>query len=67
MNLHESHIMLLPSSSSAGIIGPPVTVPNGNIPQAENGEGRNEEELPPGWEMRFDAFGRRYYVDHNTR
>jgi hypothetical protein len=26
-----------------------------------------EEPLPPGWEMRFDQYGRRYYVDHNTR
>lgn len=26
-----------------------------------------EESLPAGWEMRYDVFGRRYYVDHNTR
>jgi len=26
-----------------------------------------EEPLPAGWEMRYDVFGRRYYVDHNTR
>lgn len=26
-----------------------------------------EEPLPPGWEMRTDVYGRRYYVDHNTR
>jgi len=26
-----------------------------------------EEPLPTGWEMRYDQFGRRYYVDHNTR
>ncbi|XP_060844747.1 E3 ubiquitin-protein ligase Su(dx)-like [Rhopalosiphum padi] len=26
-----------------------------------------EEPLPVGWEMRFDAFGRQYYVDHNTK
>ncbi|RVE41596.1 hypothetical protein evm_013756 [Chilo suppressalis] len=26
-----------------------------------------EEPLPPGWEMRYDVYGRRYYVDHNTR
>lgn len=25
------------------------------------------EELPPGWEVRFDQFNRKYYVDHNTR
>jgi hypothetical protein len=26
-----------------------------------------EDPLPPGWEMRFDQYGRKYYVDHNTR
>ena len=26
-----------------------------------------EEPLPPGWEMRYDNYGRRYYVDHNNR
>ncbi|PNF39754.1 E3 ubiquitin-protein ligase Su(dx) [Cryptotermes secundus] len=26
-----------------------------------------EEPLPAGWEMRYDVYGRRYYVDHNTR
>ena len=25
------------------------------------------EDLPPGWELRFDPRGRQYYVDHNTR
>ncbi|XP_070155973.1 E3 ubiquitin-protein ligase Su(dx) [Polyergus mexicanus] len=29
--------------------------------------GHSEEPLPPGWEMRYDLYGRRYYVDHNTR
>lgn len=28
---------------------------------------RQDEPLPPGWEMRLDTYGRRYYVDHNTR
>lgn len=27
----------------------------------------DDEPLPEGWETRFDQFGRRYYVDHNTR
>ncbi|QQP39523.1 E3 ubiquitin-protein ligase, partial [Caligus rogercresseyi] len=26
-----------------------------------------EEPLPPGWEMRYDRYRRRYYVDHNNR
>ncbi|CAG0889611.1 unnamed protein product [Darwinula stevensoni] len=25
------------------------------------------EPLPQGWEMRYDQYGRRYYVDHNTK
>lgn len=27
----------------------------------------SDEHLPPGWEMRYDQYGRKYYVDHNTR
>jgi NEDD4-like E3 ubiquitin-protein ligase WWP1 len=27
----------------------------------------DNEVLPAGWEMRLDPYGRRYYVDHNTR
>ncbi|KAF7283441.1 hypothetical protein GWI33_000526 [Rhynchophorus ferrugineus] len=61
----------LPASSSNnnipnGNIGPPVTVPNGAV-QGEQDEYRQDEPLPPGWEMRFDTYGRKYYVDHNTR
>ncbi|KAF1769544.1 hypothetical protein GCK72_001361 [Caenorhabditis remanei] len=26
-----------------------------------------EEALPEGWEMRFDQYGRKYYVDHTTK
>ena len=26
-----------------------------------------EEDLPLGWEVRYDQHGRKYYVDHNTR
>lgn len=59
------------SSSNTNIpsenIGPPVTVPNGSVVQSEQDEQRQDEPLPPGWEMRYDTYGRRYYVDHNTR
>ncbi|XP_063989823.1 E3 ubiquitin-protein ligase Su(dx) [Diachasmimorpha longicaudata] len=34
------------------------------IREQENGQ---EEPLPPGWDMRYDVYSRRYYVDHNTR
>ncbi|KAK2722126.1 E3 ubiquitin-protein ligase Su(dx)-like [Artemia franciscana] len=27
----------------------------------------SEEPLPQGWEMRYDKYGRKYYVDHSTR
>ena len=26
-----------------------------------------EEPLPEGWELRFDQYGRKYYVDHTTK
>ncbi|XP_017786420.1 PREDICTED: E3 ubiquitin-protein ligase Su(dx) [Nicrophorus vespilloides] len=72
----------LSSSNSANnippICGPPLGAPslpmaNGTAnPQVEpaqtNGVSPSTEEaLPAGWEMRFDTYGRRYYVDHNTR
>ncbi|XP_023028955.1 suppressor of deltex [Leptinotarsa decemlineata] len=63
-------LAMSPSTNSIpnGSIGPPITVPNGNIAQSEPEENRTDSEpLPPGWEMRFDTYGRRYYVDHNTR
>jgi NEDD4-like E3 ubiquitin-protein ligase WWP1 len=36
---------------------------NGEVPRVED----DDEELPGGWERRTDPYGRRYYVDHNTR
>ncbi|GBN81695.1 E3 ubiquitin-protein ligase Su(dx) [Araneus ventricosus] len=62
----------LPSSSSSTSQAPPAAAPStaqasqrsGNQRQAANGE---EELLPLGWEVRFDQYGRKYYVDHNTR
>ncbi|XP_015108963.1 E3 ubiquitin-protein ligase Su(dx) [Diachasma alloeum] len=39
-------------------------VPEEMMREQENGQ---EEPLPPGWDMRYDVYGRRYYVDHNTR
>ncbi|KAL3280597.1 hypothetical protein HHI36_003829 [Cryptolaemus montrouzieri] len=50
-----------------GTIGPPATVPQNNVNLAEPEENQHEEPLPPGWELRFDTYGRRYYVDHNTK
>ncbi|KPI93858.1 hypothetical protein RR46_13023 [Papilio xuthus] len=53
---------------------PPPTVVTGAPAPATPGataapaaNAATEEPLPPGWEMRYDVYGRRYYVDHNTR
>lgn len=35
--------------------------------QSQQQQPADDEPLPEGWEMRFDPYGRRYYVDHNTR
>lgn len=62
----------------AGAAAAPVAaaVVNGNqsvVPVSNNSDQQltasqtEEEPLPPGWEIRFDEFNRRYYVDHNTR
>lgn len=52
-----------------------INVPTGQPPtgtaesnsQRTQINGTMEEPLPIGWEMRYDMYGRRYYVDHNTR
>ena len=51
-----------PGSPAAGAGGAAAPGPGG----AQDQQG-SEEPLPPGWEMRFDQYGRRYYVDHNNR
>lgn len=40
---------------------------NGTGPEPPQALPQEDEELPAGWEARFDQYGRRYYVDHNTR
>lgn len=50
--------------------GPVVNSPKTRdtiMPQTEAALSTAEEPLPPGWEMRTDHFGRRYYVDHTTK
>lgn len=49
-----------PSHADVEVQGPPT----GAATHAANA---TEEPLPAGWEMRYDVYGRRYYVDHNTR
>ncbi|KAK5646841.1 hypothetical protein RI129_005305 [Pyrocoelia pectoralis] len=75
--MERSSVMASPQNSGTTIsngvpfvaatpLGPPATVPSSNSQTAID-ENRPEEPLPPGWEMRYDMYGRRYYVDHNTR
>lgn len=45
----------------------PTNNNNASIPNANTSTNSNEEPLPQGWQMRFDSYGRPYYVDHNTR
>ncbi|XP_012225415.1 E3 ubiquitin-protein ligase Su(dx) isoform X2 [Linepithema humile] len=57
----------LPSQSVAvPVAGQSVAQSGSSVLLAEE-VGHSEEPLPPGWEMRYDLYGRRYYVDHNTR
>ncbi|CAB3231123.1 unnamed protein product [Arctia plantaginis] len=49
-----------PSHADVTASGPPAS---GSVQFTNPGE----EPLPAGWEMRYDVYGRRYYVDHNTR
>lgn len=51
---------------AAGVSG------NSAVGKARNNRNNNpaaaeEEPLPPGWEVRYDQYNRKYYVDHNTR
>jgi len=51
-----------------GAAPPPGPAPPAVEPAPVNGEATAQEEpLPAGWEMRYDVYGRRYYVDHNSR
>lgn len=47
--------------------GNPAPISNSNDQQLQTQTSTDDEPLPAGWEIRFDQFGRRYYVDHNTR
>nr|CAD7445561.1 unnamed protein product [Timema bartmani] len=63
-----------PAPAEGPPLGPPTGVPpmtNGTASQVSGTDPSQrdapEEPLPAGWEMRYDVYGRRYYVDHNTR
>ncbi|CRL01599.1 CLUMA_CG014414, isoform A [Clunio marinus] len=62
------HQRLAPAYSNP--IEPPATTVSTTGNEVANGEmnGDGDDELlPAGWERRTDPYGRRYYVDHNTR
>ncbi|XP_077503255.1 WW domain containing E3 ubiquitin protein ligase suppressor of deltex isoform X3 [Amblyomma americanum] len=52
-----------PAAGTATGTGPTAGTPS----TAAAGTSADEEQLPPGWEVRYDQFNRKYYVDHNTR
>lgn len=54
-----------PPISAVGPSPNPPATASGSTPAAPGQV--QEEPLPPGWEMRYDNYGRRYYVDHNNR
>lgn len=55
----------LAQTNNAGVTPAPVS--NMGDQQLQTQTSNDDEPLPAGWEIRFDQFGRRYYVDHNTR
>lgn len=48
-----------PHISAGGYPGP--------RPNRQSNDDDSDENLPPGWEIRYDAYRRKYYVDHITR
>lgn len=62
--------MASPTTSAVASGSSVQAVPNGPNPNEQQmaaAQPADDEPLPAGWEIRFDQFGRRYYVDHNTR
>ncbi|XP_050717007.1 E3 ubiquitin-protein ligase Su(dx)-like isoform X3 [Eriocheir sinensis] len=56
------------TSTSTNSTGAPAAAGGSNSTSQSNSSATTQEEpLPHGWEMRYDQFGRRYYVDHTTR
>ena len=53
-----------PPPPPAPVVAPPAQPPP---PQQQQQQPSEEEPLPAGWEIRYDSFGRKYYVDHNSR
>uniref|UniRef100_A0A915PUD1 E3 ubiquitin-protein ligase n=1 Tax=Setaria digitata TaxID=48799 RepID=A0A915PUD1_9BILA len=71
-----------PNNMTNGVVSSTATTTATNHANRKNnaGKGRDtmlsqnvtgstvaEERLPEGWELRYDAYGRKYYVDHTTK
>lgn len=66
---YSNSVMTIPQSQQTPQ-PPPQAPQQGQVTIPANGEAmhdEDDEELPQGWERRVDPYGRRYYVDHNTR
>lgn len=61
--LNQSNQPVSPQQNGAA----PAPNLNSGDQQLQTQTSTDDEPLPSGWEVRFDQFGRRYYVDHNTR
>ncbi|XP_016945025.3 E3 ubiquitin-protein ligase Su(dx) [Drosophila suzukii] len=59
--------------AATGVSGPPMEQSGVGLPVSQSTDPQlqtqpaDDEPLPAGWEIRLDQYGRRYYVDHNTR
>ncbi|KAH8413058.1 hypothetical protein KR009_007774 [Drosophila setifemur] len=61
------------SVAPVGVQGVPMEQQAGGLPVSQSTDPQlqpqaaEDEILPAGWDIRLDQYGRRYYVDHNTR
>lgn len=61
----QNHQRLAPAYSNP--LEPNAAASGEQVPNGDASSDADDEPLPTGWEKRTDPYGRRYYVDHNTR
>lgn len=59
--------MVQQENGGAGNPAPVSNINDQQLQPATQSVNNSDEQLPVGWEVRYDQFRRRYYVDHNTR
>lgn len=69
---NDNHPQQIPNGGTAAAAasngsGNPAPVSHSGDEQLQASQAADDEPLPAGWEIRFDPYGRRYYVDHITR